>query len=221
VPLINYVEIEVLENKTKNSYKGLLKAFELNTKLINSYINISKHVDSSAYYYLDNYKIVAIKIAYDNKYTRQTFFKTQKQEQNIAFALLKTTITFLKEQGNVDASEAIIFAKYKDVPKEYICIKDNTTKQKPKNATNYQQRSRTYNVYTKPKKEITYIRRRTKKPSKDFLTKMKNSVKLISSNEYEAKPLPTIKNEAQTKQKAQTDYYKDDLWANGEFGYMQ
>lgn len=198
---IKYVEIEVLGNKDNdNVIRGLLSGFSIENGAV--FIRLVESNNSTLYTNMDCYSIVLIKAVFEESIA-QTFGLATKSDKEKSIDVIKDLVLKLRNEGLVDKDGFIDITKYTNVPEKYLpkgtsvnnvfglkdAAKKKTDKGSVTTATNIVNKP---TVYVKPEKKITYIRRKTKKPSKEFLKVLRLKVKDIVNGVYLAKDIPVI-----------------------------
>ena len=206
---IKYVEIEVLDRKGKASLeKGLFVGFTKDEKNVR-FINISQEY-SCRFFSEEYYNVSCVNVRYE-KTSRQHFFKASEQIE--AFDFVRDTLIQLRELKMCDGNGVVNLKCYSHLPSKYNKNKLYQSDLKVSNAktetikpasslpavvtppeTNTARQYPLNNNYNKkPKPEPVYIRRRSVKPTDDFLKQLKKKVRQITKDSYDAAPLPEVR----------------------------
>lgn len=197
---INYVEVEIMSTSNLNfEKKGLLTGLTIdNTKV---YVRILENAVSNLYFNTRHYSVKRLKIVHTEG-TEQTFYMLNKKDQTNAVNNIKDVILEMRESGQVDREGAVIMTKYNGLPSQYLSERAENFKKKtnvfglnnqlPATTKPILPAKTIYNtkIYQPPVKKVTYIRRKTKKPSEKFLVSMKKKVAKITEGMYKEKKLP-------------------------------
>jgi len=229
---IDYVELEIISTSNlKITRKGLLTGITIDES--STFIRILENIKSDLYFDVQYYNIKRLKIS-NTKGTKQTFYTDNIKEQENALKDIKNIILELRGNGQVDREGAVIMSKYNNLPAKYMTLRAESFKRTSnvfglKNQLPVTTKPITVvkppptittnkNVYTPPEKKVTYIRRKTKKPSAKFLAKAKKKVAKITNGEYKEKELPKIiEVEDNTAPVGQRMYDDDDYGYMGEY----
>ena len=200
---ISYVEIELnSKDKKRGIRRGIFVGFTKDKDNIR-FINIS-HNKSCTFCSENYYNVLSINIRY-NTTSRQVFFKNNEQTQ--AFNYIKETMIQLRELEMCDSEGVINLKEYSNLPKKYgkdglfntggnITHITNPKKEPfvnpPAVVTPPATTTPPYYPPEKKKTEATYIRRRTAKPTEEFLKQLKKKVALISKDLYDAADIPEV-----------------------------
>lgn len=217
---IKYVVLEVLMNnvaeisqiwedqKDKVLY-GLLKGLE-NRKEVGKeeekFILIRGSDKVTRVCNLEVYNILSLEI-YDGIERDITFFRSSEEDQEAALQMISEVVELLKEaKKTLGTTDLIDVDKFTDIPKDFTgeSDKSNSTANvvggkygATQHGTQYNKNTTAYNqanTYTRPEKEPTSFKRTSRKPTKIFLEKMRESVLAIQAGNYELN-IPVIKND--------------------------
>jgi hypothetical protein len=231
---IKYVTIELLmkdaietaqvwqDQKEKVVY-GVLKgiASKESEKSSEKFILVGVPDKSSKACNLEIFNILSFEI-YDGTERDITFFRADKEDQKAAFGMVEEIIKILKEAKRTsNGGELIDINSFSDLPKDFSSEKDGkvtspstnfgTGKTATAGYVNNNAHSSVYHntgyTYTTPpkEKEVTVLKRTSRKPTQAMLDKMKEAVLSIAAGTYETK-LPKIKNDEKEKDDKTEDH---------------
>ncbi len=207
---IKYVELSLMSTKkTGTSNLGLFTGIKISEG--ETFLRLQENSYTNLYFNIKSYDIKILKVTHVGSKT-QSFFGVSTIEQEKALTAIKKISLELRESDLLDKEGAVDYLKkYLDVPSIYKDSKGNVfglnTKlpivektpntKKEVHALAVVKNNNTINKNFE--KTIKYIRRKTKKPSKEFLTSMRKKVNQITEGVYKQKQLPLIKVETTDK----------------------
>jgi len=236
---VNYVFTQLVSNKKVVSgaasattesdiEEGLFAGLKVDTdeKLgQQKFILVHKRDKKTVAFNADDYTIMTLDKVCSNV-QKLIFFRCDKEDQEIAYGLLEETVEELTNQNRVKKGTTAIDVKsYDKLPSYFLnerkIIESATTHKKNYNAaqqhtgTPYRQHGQNYThqpttTYVDRTKDIRAFRRKTKKPTKKDLTKLREMLILMSTGEYEAPELPKFKCDEVEDMKYNADDYAYD-----------
>ena len=188
---IKYVEVILIDTsrETGKVVRGILTGYPSKSINCAQFINIQMAAGVIRTCSCSFHHIRTIKVAFTDGSVGKSFFKMVDDDQTRAADEIKDILLELRADDMATAYGIINTLKYKDIPKEFQKNEAPPIYSGHTNNTH----SHTCYVHTQtPVKEITFLKRKTKKPSLERIEQLKIKTMLVSSNTYKGKELPAL-----------------------------
>ena len=195
---IKYVEVILVNTAKENitSVRGILTGYPSKSMYAAQFINLQGQGGVIKTCSESHHTIRTIKIAYVDNSVERGFFKGDQEAQLKAKQTLEDIMLELRADGMASACGIIDVSKYKDIPKEYLKTETTPiyggTRSDQADNTN---RNHIHVYHAAPIKEMTFLKRKTRKPSSEKLEQLKQKTMMVTANTYVGKELPKLDEE--------------------------
>jgi len=217
---ILYVEIEVMDKDTKRTTRGILGGFTQRAagSITMGYLRIYPNNASNMYCVSNMYSIVAIITEYEHDHLECIYYENTKEDQKDAMDKITGIMKLLAEQGVSNGRNGVSLTDYPKIPEKFnkttntnntttVTRKNNAAVNTTGNNSTTYKHSTTSGWYAAKQASIIRITRKSKKPSKKKLERMKKATQAITKGVYKA-PALVLPKEV-TKDDAKSDSYVD------------